>query len=92
MTRPVSDSVDTAVEKIRQAVRERTEEDDVIFVAGIGNTIGVGQDPSELPTEFPEPKKEEDELESFLPLPGIGGATSKYGHSKLTGALDPKEY
>ncbi len=92
LTSTVSDSVDTAVEKIKQAVRERTEEDDVVFVAGIGNTIGVGQDPSELPAEFPEPEKDEDELESFLPIPGMGGITSKMKSSKLRGLSDPKKY
>lgn len=87
MTKPISDSVDAAVEKIKEAVRERTEEGDSIFVAGIGNTIGVGQNPSELPTDFPEPEKEEDELESFIPLPGLGGA-----FSRLKGFFTPKEY
>lgn len=83
MTTAISNSVDIAVEKIKEAVKKRTDEDDVIFVAGIGNTIGVGQDPSRLPTEFPEPEKKEDELESFLPLPGVGGISSELKSSKL---------
>lgn len=87
MSETLSKSVDAAVEKVKKAIRERTDEDDVILVAGIGNTIGVGQDPAQLPTEFPKVKKEEDELESFLPLPGLS-VTSESGK----GILNPKEY
>ncbi len=63
-------AVDVAVERIKRAVRERTKPGDVVIVAGIGNTIGIGQRVEELPTEFPSPpEKNKDELESdFLPL------------------------
>lgn len=84
MSDKLSESVDKVAEKVRRAIVERTEEDDVVFVAGIGNTIGVGQDPEELPTEFPKVEKDEDELESFMPLPGMGGA------SELKDRLTPK--
>ncbi|KXA88492.1 hypothetical protein AKJ37_05550 [candidate division MSBL1 archaeon SCGC-AAA259I09] len=48
-----------------------------IIIAGIGNTIGIGQTPDEIPTEFPEKEKEEDELESFASLPGMGSFLEK---------------
>ena len=38
-----------------------------MIVAGIGNTIGIGQRVEELPKEFPAPpEKKKDELESDL--------------------------
>ncbi|MDH5685729.1 MAG: DUF1512 family protein [Hadesarchaea archaeon] len=63
-------AVDVAAERVKQAVRERTKPGDVVIVAGIGNTIGIGQRTEELPKEFPSPpEKKKDELESdFLPL------------------------
>lgn len=87
MSKQLSESVDPAVEKVKEAVRERTEEDEVVFIAGIGNTIGVSQDPEALPTEFPVVEKKEDELESFMPLPGMGGASQP-----SRGAVDTEEY
>jgi len=58
-------AVDVAVERVKQAVRERTKPGDVVIVAGIGNTIGIGQRIEELPKEFPSPpEKKKDELES----------------------------
>lgn len=65
MSKTLSKSVDEATEKVKKFIRERTEKGDSIFVAGIGNTIGIGQTPDELPTKFPKVEKEEDELESF---------------------------
>lgn len=79
MNESLSESVDKTVEKLKEAIRNRTETGDTVFVAGIGNTIGVGQSPEEIPTEFPERKKEEDELESFASLPGMGGFLEKLG-------------
>lgn len=79
MTQELSESADKAVEKLKEAIRQRTEKDDAIFIAGIGNTIGVGQDPEELPKEFPKAEKDEDELESFMPLPGFGGSFDPKG-------------
>ena len=63
-------AVDVAVERVKQAVRERTKPGDVVIVAGIGNTIGIGQRTEDLPKEFPSPpEKKKDELESdYLPL------------------------
>jgi hypothetical protein len=57
--------VETATERVKQAIRERTKPGDVVIIAGIGNTIGIGQSPGEIPKEFPEPpEKEKDEIES----------------------------
>ncbi len=72
MTKDLSESADDAVEKVKSAVRNRTEKGDVVFVAGIGNTIGIGQKLEQLPQDFPEEDKERDELESFS-IPGLGG-------------------
>lgn len=86
MSKKIAGSIDEAIEKLKEAIRNRTDEDDAIFIAGIGNTIGVGQDPSELPTEFPTVEKEEDELESFLPIPGMAGSSNpERGSPRLKG-------
>ncbi len=74
MNKELSESAEEAVEKVKRAIRKRTGESDTVFVAGIGNTIGVGQNPEEIPEEFPEEEKKEDELESFS-VPGLGGQT-----------------
>ena len=39
----IVESSDVIVEKIKKAIAERTKEGDIIIVAGIGNTMGVGQ-------------------------------------------------
>ncbi|MBS3815388.1 MAG: DUF1512 domain-containing protein [Hadesarchaea archaeon] len=70
LSKKLSKSVDKTVEKVKQIIRERTEEDDAIFIAGIGNTIGVGQSPDQVPTEFPTIEKDEEEIESFQLLFG----------------------
>ncbi len=72
MSKELFESAEVAVEKVKRAIRNRTEEGDTVFVAGIGNTIGVGQNSEEIPTEYPEEEKKEDELESFS-IPGLGG-------------------
>lgn len=43
MRKEISDAVSTAIERIRRVVRERSKEGDAIIIAGIGNTIGIGQ-------------------------------------------------
>jgi hypothetical protein len=62
--------VEVATERVKQAILERTKPGDVVIIAGIGNTIGIGQSPGEIPKEFPAPpEKEKDEIESpFLPF------------------------
>jgi len=39
----VFDSIDTVIDRIKQVVTEKTKEGDRIVIAGIGNTIGIGQ-------------------------------------------------
>jgi len=43
MRKEIFDSVDKAIERIKQVALERTKEGDKIVIAGIGNTIGIGQ-------------------------------------------------
>jgi hypothetical protein len=42
MKRPITKSVPNFVEKIKMAIRKRTEKGSRIIIAGIGNTIGIG--------------------------------------------------
>lgn len=37
------DATDKAVESVKRMVEERTEEGDVVIIAGIGNTVGIAQ-------------------------------------------------
>ncbi|MGC8817018.1 MAG: DUF1512 family protein [Candidatus Hadarchaeum sp.] len=62
--------VDEAVERVKNAIRQRTNPGDTVIVAGIGNTIGIGQSLKDLPTDFPAPPEEKkDEIEStYLPV------------------------
>jgi hypothetical protein len=57
-------AADATVERVKRAIRERTKPGDTVIVAGIGNTIGIGQSVKELPKEFPEVKEEEKGIES----------------------------
>ena len=43
LRKEVFDSIDMVIERIKQVVSERTKEGDKIVIAGIGNTIGIGQ-------------------------------------------------
>ena len=43
MRKEVFEAAEKAIERIRQVVRERTKEGDKIIIAGIGNSIGIGQ-------------------------------------------------
>lgn len=43
MRKEVFDSVDKALERVKQVVLEKTKEGDKVIIAGIGNTIGIGQ-------------------------------------------------
>jgi hypothetical protein len=43
MRKEIFDAVDKAIERIKQLVLERTKEGDRIIIAGIGNSIGIGQ-------------------------------------------------
>ncbi|MFO8019222.1 MAG: DUF1512 family protein [Promethearchaeia archaeon] len=42
MKRPITQSVPGFVEKVKMAIRTRTEKDEKVIVAGIGNSIGIG--------------------------------------------------
>ncbi|MEM1540036.1 MAG: DUF1512 domain-containing protein [Candidatus Bathyarchaeia archaeon] len=43
MRKEIFDAADKAIERIRQVVLERTKEGDKVIIAGVGNTIGIGQ-------------------------------------------------
>lgn len=43
MSKKVYDSVNEVMEKIKEIITENTEKGEVVIVAGIGNTIGIGQ-------------------------------------------------
>jgi hypothetical protein len=43
LVEPLFDATDKAVESVKRIVMDYTEPGDVVVVAGIGNTIGVGQ-------------------------------------------------
>ncbi len=83
MTKSISESAETAVKKVKEAIRNRTEQGDIIYVAGIGNTIGVGQSPEDMPTDFPRKEKKEDEIESLATMPGMGSFLDNLGPLSL---------
>jgi len=62
--RRLAKAADSTVERVKQAIRERTKPGDMVIVAGVGNTIGIGQKEKELPKEFPVPKEEKGEIAS----------------------------
>jgi hypothetical protein len=64
MNKRLAKAADITVERVKRAIRERTKPGDAVIVAGIGNTIGIGQRADELPKEFPEPKEIEKGVES----------------------------
>lgn len=43
MRKEIFDAIDPVIEKIKRLIREKTKEGDNIIIAGIGNTIGIGQ-------------------------------------------------
>jgi hypothetical protein len=43
LRKEIFDSINTVVDRIKEVVMERTKEGDKIIIAGIGNTIGIGQ-------------------------------------------------
>jgi hypothetical protein len=57
----------TAAERVKQAILNHTKPGDTVIVAGIGNTIGIGQKVKDIPEEFPvQPEKEKDAVESSV--------------------------
>jgi len=43
MRKEIFDAVSVAIDRIKRVVRERSKEGDAIIIAGIGNSIGIGQ-------------------------------------------------
>jgi hypothetical protein len=43
MRKEIVESIDKAIERVKQVILERTKEGDKVIVAGIGNSIGIGQ-------------------------------------------------
>jgi hypothetical protein len=43
MRKEISDAAETAIERIKSLILERTKKGDTVIIAGIGNTIGIGQ-------------------------------------------------
>lgn len=43
MRKEIIDSIDKAIERVKQVILERTKEGDKVIIAGIGNSIGIGQ-------------------------------------------------
>lgn len=43
MRKEIFDSVDKAIERIKQVILEKTKEGDRVIIAGVGNSIGIGQ-------------------------------------------------
>ena len=43
MRKEIVDAAEKAVERVKLLVRERTREGDAVIIAGIGNTVGIGQ-------------------------------------------------
>jgi hypothetical protein len=41
LRKEIFDSVDTAIERIKQVILEKTKEGDKVIIAGVGNTIGI---------------------------------------------------
>lgn len=43
MRKEISDCIDTAIERVKNVILERTKEGDTVIIVGVGNSIGVGQ-------------------------------------------------
>lgn len=43
MRKEIFEATDKAIESIKRLIREKTQEGDSVIIAGIGNTIGIGQ-------------------------------------------------
>jgi len=43
MRKEIFEATDAAIERIKRLIRERTKEGDTVIIAGIGNTVGIGQ-------------------------------------------------
>ena len=43
MRKEINDAVDSAIDKIRSLIKENSKKGDTVIIAGIGNSIGIGQ-------------------------------------------------
>jgi len=43
MRKEIFDAADPAIERVKRVIMERTKEGDSVIIAGIGNTVGIGQ-------------------------------------------------
>jgi hypothetical protein len=43
MRKEIFDAADKAIERVKQVILERTKEGDKVIIAGVGNSIGIGQ-------------------------------------------------
>jgi hypothetical protein len=43
MRKEIAAAVDGVIDRVKRLIRERTKEGDLVIIAGIGNTIGIGQ-------------------------------------------------
>ena len=43
MRKEIFDAADIAIERVKQVILEKTKEGDAVIIAGIGNSIGIGQ-------------------------------------------------
>lgn len=43
MRKEIFDAIDGAIERVKRLILERTKEGDSVIIAGIGNTVGIGQ-------------------------------------------------
>jgi hypothetical protein len=43
MRREIFEAADKAIERVKQVILEKTKEGDKVIIAGVGNTIGIGQ-------------------------------------------------
>jgi hypothetical protein len=43
MRKEIFESADKVIERIKQVILERTKEGDKVIIAGVGNSIGIGQ-------------------------------------------------
>ena len=43
LRKEIFDAIDKAIDRVKQVILERTKEGDKVIIAGIGNTIGIGQ-------------------------------------------------
>ncbi|MCE4623928.1 MAG: DUF1512 family protein [Caldisphaeraceae archaeon] len=43
MNKKILDGIDKAVERVKRIIEEESKPGETVFIAGIGNTAGVGQ-------------------------------------------------